>query len=178
MTNEYEASGSSRWLADLRREFVRLASRRVDADDVEDVVQDAMRVIAEKGIDRGAAPVGDAMPLAWCFQVLRNTIGNHYQRQRTKQRWTDTNEEVVARAPANAIESLDSGSTLSVIEGALADMAKTDGKCAGYLSRLADGARAGDIADEESVERAAFYRRLYRCRQKLRELLVARGVAL
>lgn len=156
---------------------MRLASRRVDEADVEDVVQEAMRVIAEKGIDRGAEPVGDAMSMAWCFQVLRNTIGNHYQRQKTRQRWTETDTDVVERAQnPRVIEAMDSETTLALIEGALGEMLQSDPKCAGYLSRLVDGARAGDIADGESIERATFYRRLYRCRQKLRELLTAKGV--
>ena len=32
------------------------------------------------------------------------------------------------------------------------------------------------IADDESIARSVFYRRLYRCRQKLRDLLTAKGV--
>jgi len=156
---------------------VRIASRRVDENDVEDVVQEAMRVISEKGIDRAAPPVEGVVPLAWCFKVLRNTIGNHYQRQRTRQRWTESDADAVERAQnPRVLESLDSENTLSLVEGALDEMARTDPPCAGYLSRLADGARPGDIADDESVERPAFYRRLYRCRQKLRELLTAKGV--
>jgi RNA polymerase sigma factor (sigma-70 family) len=168
---------TSEWLSGLRREFVRIASRRVDESDVEDVVQEAMRVIAEKGIDRGADPVDGFVPLAWCFQVLRNTIGNHYQRQRTRQRWTETDPVAVDRAHSPRVsESMDSQTTLALVEDALDDMARTDAKCADYLTRLADGARAGDIADDEAIGRAVFYRRLYRCRQKLRDLLTSRGV--
>ena len=134
-------------------------------------------MIAEKGIDRGAEPVDELMPLAWCFQVLRNTIGNHYQRQRTRQSRTEVDPAAVDRAHSPRVfESMDSQATLTLVENALDEMARTDTRCAGYLSRLADGARAGDIADDESIARAAFYRRLYRCRQKLRNLLTARGV--
>lgn len=158
---------------------MRIASRRVNEGDIEDVVQEAMRVVAEKGIDRAAAPLEGTEPLAWCFQVLRNTIGNHYQRQRTRRKWTESDAETGERAHNPTIlESLDSERTLLVVESALDEMARTDPTCAAYLSRLADGARAGEIADDESVERSAFYRRLYRCRQKLRELLIAKGVVL
>jgi len=168
---------TSEWLSGLRREFVRVASRRVDEGDVEDVVQEAMRVIAEKGIDRGADPIDGTVPLQWCFQVLRHTIGNHYQRQRTRQRWTETDSDAVGRAQSPRVfESMDSETTLELVESVLEQMARTDARCAHYLSRLADGARAGDVADDEAIERTAFYRRLYRCRQKLRDLLAARGV--
>jgi hypothetical protein len=71
---------------------------------------------------------------------------------------------------------MDSQTTLTIIEEALVDMGRTDGTCAGYLSRMADGGRAGDIADDEAIERSVFYRRLYRCRQKLRDILAKRGV--
>jgi len=149
----------------------------VDESDVEDVVQEAMRVIAEKGIDRAALPLEGVAPLAWCFQVLRNTIGNHYQRQRTRQRWTESDADAGERAQnPRVLESLDSEQTLLVVEGALGEMARSDPTCAAYLSRLADGARPGEIADDESVERPAFYRRLYRCRQKLRDILIEKGV--
>lgn len=166
------------WLARLRGEFVRVATRRVEAAEVEDVVQEAMRIIAEKGIDRAAEPVEGRPPVAWCFQVLRNTIGNYYQRERTRRRWVEDDTEAIAVAPSpTPLESLDSQRTLSVIEDTLAGMRRSDPTCAGYLMRILEGERAGELAASESVERGAFYRRLYRCRQKLRELLEARGVA-
>lgn len=167
----------SEWLRSLQREFTRIASRRVEAADVDDVVQDAMTVIAQKGIDRNAEAVGQPPPLAWCFQVLRHTIGNHYQRQRTRRSWVHEDAGAIERADGTTrIEAMTSEETLAVVEGALDELARTDAACAGYLSRMADGARAGDIADAESVERAAFYRRLYRCRRKLRQLLLAKGL--
>jgi RNA polymerase sigma factor (sigma-70 family) len=172
----------SDWLTAVRREFVRIASRRVNADDVEDVVQEAMRVIAEKGIDRGVRPLEEEMPLAWCFQVLRHTIGNHYQRERTRHRRLEGDPDAVERAHrsgdamAASLDAMDALTTLTVIESALREMGRTDSRCARYLSRLGDGERAGSIADAEKIERTAFYRRLYRCRQKLRQILTARGV--
>jgi DNA-directed RNA polymerase specialized sigma24 family protein len=175
MQKRHSNQRPSRWLIDLRNQLLRIASSRVDESDVEDVVQEAMRIIVEKGVDRGAEPVDDTAPLAWCFQVLRNVIGNYYQRRRTSQRWIDSSD--VDNAPDPAVfEALDSDRTLALIEGALAVMRRSDPDCAGYLSRLADGERAGTIADGHSIDRAAFYRRLYRCREKLRGLLAAKGV--
>lgn len=177
MENSNTSRQSGEWLARLRREFVRVAGHRVEAAEVEDVVQEAMRIIAEKGIDRAAEPLEGRPPLAWCFQVLRNTIGNHYQRERTRRRWVEDDPDAtgVAASPT-PLESLNSARTLSIIEATLADMMHSDPTCAGYLLRIVDGQRAGELADSESIERGAFYRRLYRCRQKLRELLSTRGV--
>jgi DNA-directed RNA polymerase specialized sigma24 family protein len=167
----------STWLESVRRQFVRIASRRVDADDVEDVVQEALGIIAEKGIHGGIDLVDDGPPLASCFQVLRNVIGNHYQRSRTRSRWTTTDADAVDRAPGgDFLESMSSQETLAVVEATLEEMARSDAACAGYLSRMADGARARKIAEEARIEVTAFYRRLYRCRQKLRALLRDRGI--
>lgn len=171
-TNRDRATGE--WLENLRAEFVRIASRRVDTSDVEDVVQEAMRVIAEKGLDGEADSVDGLAPLAWCYQVLRNTIGNHYQRRRTRAQWTVA--DTTAADKAAVLESLDGRAALEAIEGALAEMARTDPQCARYLSRLADGERPGEVARDEKVDVPVFSRRLYRCRGKLRRLLAAKGV--
>lgn len=165
----------SRWLLDLRQQLLRIASSRVDQSDVEDVVQEAMQIIAEKRINRGAEPVQDVAPLAWCFQVLRNVIGNYYQRRRTSRQWVDGANVDGAPAPV-VMDALDSDTTLSLVEEALEDMRRSDPECAGYLNRLADGERSGAIADSHSIARAVFYRRLYRCREKLRGLLGEKGV--
>lgn len=171
---------TSDWLEKLRRQFERIASRRVDRDDVEDVVQDALHVVAEKGIDL-TVEHGDLPRLAWCFQVLRNTIGNHYRRVKTRRQWVVSVEECAGDDGGfsqHALESYGSVETLMVIEASLVEMAKEHPQCERYLSRLVAGVRLRDIAKEEALAPAVFSRRLYRCRQKLRSLLAAKGVVL
>ncbi len=67
---------------------------------------------------------------------------------------------------------------LLVIEAALAEMATDHPQCGRYLSRLVEGARPREVADEEELASAVFARRLYRCRQKLRSLLAMKGVVI
>ena len=179
MEEASEQRQTSEWLRGLRQQFERIASRRVDQDDVEDVVQEALRVVAQKGLDSKLEAATDFPHLAWCFQVLRNTIGNHYRRETTRrQRFVAGSEQLSeGETPMRStIETMDSVETLRVIEGALAEMDRDQPQCGRYLTRLVEGLRPQEVAAEEQLESAVFYRRLYRCRQKLRDLLAAKGV--
>jgi RNA polymerase sigma factor (sigma-70 family) len=174
-----DEASNNEWLERLRQRFVNVARRRVSEADVEDVVQDAMGVVLEKGIDRGAGAVGDLPPLAWCFQVLRNTIGNHYRRERTRRRWVTPDTEGIDRETSTAerpFEALGTDEALRAIEEAIDDVSRESPNCGRYLSRLLDDARPNDVAEEEGLEPSVFYRRLYRCRQKLRLRLQERGI--
>jgi len=169
------------WLDELRDRFITIARRRVPEDVVEDLTQDALRVVVERGLDDPRAHDVDGRPaVAWCLQVLRNTIGNYYQRERTR---TTLAPEVegepdphTPKAPRTPLESLETRQTVSVLLEAIDEMAGSGGDCARYLHELVHGKSPSDIAGAAGVAPAAFYRRLYRCRQRLRELLLARGI--
>lgn len=167
------------WLGLLRERFVRVARRRVTPDVVEDVVQDALRIVVERGIGRpGATTVQSEPALAACFQVLRNVIGNHYQKRRTEQRRREplaTHGDRPDPAPG-PLAALSSEEIVSLVRRCLTELAVTDPGCARYLARLADGHSPREVAGEEALEEAVFYRRVYRCRLKLRALLERRGV--
>ena len=163
------------WLDDLRRRMLDIARRRVPADAAEDLVQDALRVIVEKG---GSAVAGDEIDgrprIAWCLQVLRNVIGNHYRRAETRKKLIDGSIE-----PENLgrlLEAQGSEERIRTIEDGLAELAAGDGNCGRYLARMADEVPAREIARDEGIETHALYQRLYRCRAKLREILRRKGV--
>ena len=159
------------WLNKLRQRFMEVASRRVDDSDVEDVVQEALRIVVEKRGDSGVS-------LPWCFQVLRNAIGNYYRREGTRRRRlsAQSDDDAGTATPSRFAEELDSRETLVLIEDALDEMRDSDPQCGRYITRLVADAKPHDVAAEEGLEPAVFYRRLYRCRQKLRALLRTRGV--
>lgn len=165
------------WLARLRERLLAVASRRVPAESVEDVVQDALRVIVQRRIpDSKAMRIDDLPPLAWCFQVLRNTIGNYYQKTRSRQRWQEwvTNQDATpAPTPLDALESDDA---TRAILAALAEMRDDSESCGRYLERLAAGISPADLARDEGLDAAVLYRRIYRCRHKLRLKLMERGI--
>lgn len=159
------------WLEQLRARFVEIAARRVEADAVEDLAQDALRVVLEKS--------GDLQPrLDSCFQILRNVIGNHYRRTRTRRRFMvddpDGTRSSAVATPGRGLEILTDEEAEDLIHEGIAAARPP---CPDYLRRLAAGAAPARIATEAGLEAAVFYRRLYRCRQKLRQWLRDRGVA-
>lgn len=171
--------GREAWLASVRARFLDVARRRVPTDAAEDLVQDALRILIEKGVDRpGATGPGGAPALAFAFAVLRNVIGNHYQKERVRRR-TNAAESEGSSAPDPApqpLESLESDDAVRTVNQCLAAMAESDGACARYLRRLVEGLSPRDLAREEGLAEAVLYRRVYRCRLKLREQLERRGV--
>jgi DNA-directed RNA polymerase specialized sigma24 family protein len=183
MNAEPEDAGrtaSAEWPARLRKLLVQVARRRVAPDAVEDVVQDALRIIVERGIRRpGDLAPGGEPGLAHSFQVLRNVIGNHYQKERTRRRRLAVvppgGYDVADPAP-EPLGALAAEAAAAAVHDCLDLMSRTDAACARYLRGLADGRTPGELAREESVDEPALYRRLYRCRLKLRALLAERGL--
>lgn len=169
----------AQWLVALRARFVSVARRRVAADDVEDVVQEALRiVISKESGGPGGARLDGELPIAWCFAVLRNAVGNHYQRTRVRQRVHAPLEaagEPAGLAPT-PLEALESADAASRIEAAVVALATESGTCGRYIRALAAGRTPAEVASEEGLEEASLYRRVYRCRQRLRALLAERGV--
>jgi len=167
-----------RWLAALRERFVAIARRRVPPEAVEDVVQDTLRIVIEKGWNGpGAADLDGRPALAWCMQALRNVIGNHYQRTRVRAaRAADPARlEHVADPRRGPLESLAARDAERVVREALAALAGRDAPCGRWLAALADDRSPGELAREAGVEEGAFYRRLWRCREKLRAALAEKG---
>lgn len=167
------------WLLLLRARFVAVARRRVEPDVVEDIVQEALRVVVERGIPGPGGDVVDGVPpIARCLQVLRNVIGNHYQRARVRSaRLASLDVATGLPDPGHTpLEAYAADDAARQIRRALDALAVTDPGCGRYLRRLAEGQSPGAIARAEEVAEAAFYRRLYRCREKLRARLAAIGV--
>ena len=144
----------------------------MDALHGEDVVQDALRIVVEK------AP-SETPDLAWCFQVLRHTIGNHYRRERTRRRWVEQDPEgdKVARAEdTGMLEAMELREVTEVFSASIRELGGPEDRCRGYLGRMLEGSSPNDLASEEGIDPAVLYRRLYRCRQRLREILRKKGV--
>lgn len=170
-------SGAEAWLAQLRRRMVAVAARRVPAADVEDVVQDALRVVAERGVGEDAAVSVEGLPgLAWCFQVLRNTIGNYYQKSRTRRALLDRAESAARHAadPPVPLDSLEANDAARAILEAIESFGPGD--CRRYLASLAGGTSPAELAHAERIEAPVLYRRIYRCRHRLRAALIERGI--
>jgi RNA polymerase sigma factor (sigma-70 family) len=158
-----------------------VARRRLRPDLAEDVVQEALRIIVQKGVVLGVGSEVEGEPaLAWCFQVLRHTIGNAYRRQRARDhREAPGAGHSALTVPSEAptpIEALHQVEATSAIRRALDDLAREDPGCGRYFARLLEGLSPAELALEVATEAPILYRRIYRCRQKLRALLLQRGV--
>jgi RNA polymerase sigma factor (sigma-70 family) len=175
MTGHQGPAITAGWLDRLRVQMLAIARRRVPEDAAEDLVQDALRIIMERGLGAGQADAPDGLPpVAWCLQVLRNVIGNHYRRARTRRRFLASGVE--ADGVVAPLEGLAPQRRLELIEASLDELTAGDPNCGRYLKRLADGLSVSALAEEVDLKVNALYQRLYRCRRKLREILRARGV--
>jgi DNA-directed RNA polymerase specialized sigma24 family protein len=161
----------------------------VPASVAEDLAHEALAIIVGRGIDqrvgvagevvRAATGAGQAsledLPLASCFQVLRNAIGNYYQRRATRERWAVDGAGETEGGTPTPLELLEEREAVLRIELAIRRVESEDGDCGRYLRKVATGADPGAIANAEGIAPAVFYRRLYRCRARLREILEREG---
>ena len=95
---------ASTLFADLSERLASVAKRRVREDEVDDCVQDALAIVAARYRTRGAT-VGI---LPWSFSVMRNVIGNLYQkRHRVDRQDTLPDDDASTALAAPAIDPLD-----------------------------------------------------------------------
>jgi DNA-directed RNA polymerase specialized sigma24 family protein len=157
--------GDGAFFAELRQRFVEVARRRVPEDAVEDLVQEAMAVVFAKG----RAGSAGAPPLPWCFQVLRNVIGNHYQKRRTRERAVLPRDE---RTPPTPLDAFERGEVDRLLREAIDELGARDPACGDLLRRALDE----DARPAAPGAPSTGYVRAFRCRQKLKAILLRRGV--
>ena len=169
---------------ELRVRFLTITKRRVQPDHVEDVVQDALRIILGKYRERSR----DCGLLVWSLTVLRNVIGNHYQtRRRETERttqvedWQRIGEETPCKDPSGG---LDHDETAGLLENAVAELARRSPRCGDIFRHILESHERGGGQREISqrafetvclehpdLTRNTFYVALHRCRAQLRSLM-------
>lgn len=167
-------SMDQKWLSLLRQRFAEIAARRVPEDAVEDIVQDALGIVLAKGAAAANAEGTSDPPLRWSFNVLRNVIGNWYQKRRRHETVDDLE---IADGRPDALAALTTEERAQTIRDAMDELRQGRPYCADWLWAMAQGVKAGILAARARVEEAVFYRRVYRCRKTLAEILVRRGVS-
>jgi DNA-directed RNA polymerase specialized sigma24 family protein len=174
-------SGVNPGLSALRARFVEITRRRVEGDAVEDIVQDALSIVHEKGA--GVPGGSDGLPpLPWCFTVLRNVIGNHYQRERTRSRAAQAGSmehaqvEALAagQSPPGPLEALERAEMTRLLEQAIEELSAKAPDC-GRLLRAMLG-RTEEASEAPDGTASTRYVRAFRCRRRLREILLRMGV--
>lgn len=165
------------WSRELRRRFLEVARRRVPETEVEDLVQEAMTTVLSRSSEIEHARLVEGLPpIAWCFTVLRNTIGNYYQRRQRSRNDAGPEPLETLASGVDPAETFEQKELRARIHQAMRTLRSGDEQCWGFLSRLVDGAKPRRLAQDTGLEEAVLYRRLYRCRQKFRRLLEERGV--
>lgn len=161
----------------LRVRFLEIAKLRVREDDSEDVIQDALQIVHGKYRDR---PAGRGI-LIWSLAVLRNVIGNYYQKRARLGRGEPFDDR--RHSPtADSDPLLDQGG--EEIFAALQHLSGEQPRCGEFFRRvLASFAEGGDPAqinrralqklrrDHPGMSRGSLYVALHRCRKRLREIL-------
>ncbi len=164
----------STWLSLLRQRFAEIAARRVPADAVEDIVQDALGIVLAKGPSAAHEEGLTDPPLRWSFNVLRNVIGNWYQKRRRHETVEDL--DLPDDCP-DALAALTAAERMQSIHEAMEELRQKKPLCAQWLWAMAEGTKAGILAAKARMAEAVFYRKIYRCRQSLAGILAGRGLA-
>jgi DNA-directed RNA polymerase specialized sigma24 family protein len=170
----------------LRVRFLDIAKRRVRRDDIEDVVQETLRVVHAKYRDR--EPTYGL--LSWTMAVLRNVIGNYYQKRERLDRGEPFDEQhhrggpEIAGGRARQDPSQTAGERTDLVLRSISKLGSSNSRCRRLFQRilesLAEGGSAREISqrtmqrlqeDFPDQTRASLYVVLHRCRNRLRQIL-------
>jgi DNA-directed RNA polymerase specialized sigma24 family protein len=158
----------------LNVRFSQIAKRRVRNDDAEDVVQDALRIVAERYGNRAE----QVRTLAFSLTVLRNVIGNYYQKRERTDRgqpfdeglhgyYTDSPDMVREQVKKALVILAEEAPRCGLIFEALLESLDLGGGSREVSGRLFEKLQSR----LEGITRNAFHVALHRCRDRLRTIL-------
>jgi DNA-directed RNA polymerase specialized sigma24 family protein len=171
----------ARLFEDLRVRFTDITKRRVQSDNIEDIVQDALKIVFTKY----ASLEKERGMLVWSLTILRNVIGNFYQ---SRQRFDDKNVQVdnwqaVSEAAVDP-SAMETEETTSLLFDAMTELSEKYPTCGTIFSCILNShekgggqreisQRALDAVQEmiPDFKRGSFYTALHRCRTHLRKIL-------
>lgn len=173
----------------LRVRFLDIAKRRVRRDDLEDVVQETLQIVHAKYGNREHQPG----MLTWSLAVLRNVIGNYYQKRERLDRG-EPFEERLHSAPGSlggqsgagfSIPGSDPlGEFAQQVLKAISLLAEKEPRCGVLFRKILESLDMGggqrEISrrvmerlreDHPGASRGSLYVALHRCRTRLREII-------
>ncbi|MBU1702094.1 MAG: sigma-70 family RNA polymerase sigma factor [Candidatus Eisenbacteria bacterium] len=186
---EGDSQSESLFFEDLRVRFHSIAKRRVRADDVDDVIQDAIQIVHRKYKDLEIS----AGILVWSLTVLRNVIGNYYQAKRREGRQMSHDDQTLEIREPLAVSLWDekwrwaeqTSGLIERIADAIQALSQNDQRCGkimkGVLKSIELGGGQREVSqramgmiheDFPFLSRASYHVALHRCRARLRALLI------
>lgn len=172
----------SRLFETLRVRFLDVVKQRVPEDDVEDVVQEGLRIVHLKLSFRPLT--GGFLP--WSYSILRNVVGNYYKKASRRKRGVGFDEQVHGATDEDISGDLERQRIVDHLAEKLLLLSRTHPRCAVLFDKIlqvfekkregrGDTQTIYDLVRDEFPEMSpgTFYTALHRCRARLRALMNA-----
>ena len=156
----------------IRQKIVRLAQKRLQRDEVEDVVQQTLSILWEK---RTSVRDPDHL-MPFIFQILRNKLGDTYRQKKLKKETHISGPKVLNSlknpkldSPERRLEEKELG---RILRDAIDICAAENGTWGEVLRLLQKGFSREEIQKKlGDIPMATVYTRIYRARQSLIKIL-------
>ena len=146
----------------LRNRIATVAKKRIRGVAYEDVVQETLIIVKAKLPE--LANEKDVLPFV--FQILRNCIGNYYQKVRTEQKYIDFSADT-----SHALRFDENQDWSQILSKAISHLRTDHVRCADLLEAVMRSAEIEELKKLLNLDEANVYRTLYRCRNRLKEII-------
>ena len=156
----------------IRQKIGRLAQKRLQREEVEDVVQQTMSTLWEKR----ASVRGPDHLMPFIFQVLRNKLGDAYRRKKLNTEMHVSGPEVLNSLNNQTLDTPElilEEKELERILGRAIDLCASENGHWGKILRLLQQGRTKEEIRKEigNIPMATVYTKIYRARQRLMKIL-------
>ena len=172
-TGDLDSFGEA--FSSIRKKIVRLSQKRLQREEVEDVVQQTLSTLWEK---RTSVRNPDHL-MPFIFQILRNKLGDTYRRTKLKTETHVSGPKVLNSlknpAPETPEFCLEEKELGRILRDAIETCAAENGTRGKVLKFLQEGLTREEIQRElGDIPMATVYTRIYRARQSLMRILRAK----
>ena len=150
------------FFTNVRERIAVVARKRIQGAAYEDVVQETLIILKAKLPELQAKE--NLMPFV--FQILRNCIGNYYQKVKTEQKYIDFSADA-----SDAVRLDENQDWSQILNKAIAHLKKEHERCAKLLEAVMQSAEIQELKSLLNLDEANVYRTLYRCRNRLKEII-------
>lgn len=150
----------------LRTRFLVLAKLRLMEEDAQDVVQETLMVVDDHFSELETAE----SLLAFTNEVMRNKIGNFYQKRNRRMRYQAEWEEVPE--PTYYMDGeLDAAELARIMRKAIDQLGEKNSRCRAILLGLCEGLSLSELSQRLQLPRPRIDDWVFRCRKELRRIL-------